>query len=207
MNKTLVFNDVEMTKNDFYDAKKAIPLNLVDINNIVVGNKIKNNNEASKYFIGYLNDIDDVSPLCIILIQMNGYIKYFENGGKNMSFKIEDDEVYIKYNQIWNKIKELLGVKFYSEPIYEDKYIKTKVKTFSSVIYTLFSGDEIPKERVQYTCISCTSINSVLRVNKKNYPQVYLEQCKYRMKKRKFKSFIDYKVDISSEDYDSDLGN
>ena len=207
MNKTLVFNDVEMTKNDFYDAKKAIPLNLVDINNIVVGNKIKNNNEASKYFIGYLNDIDDVSPLCIILIQMNGYIKYFENGGKNMSFKIEDDEVYIKYNQIWNKIKELLGVKFYSEPIYEDKYIKTKVKTFSSVINTLFSGDEIPKERVQYTCISCTSINSVLRVNKKNYPQVYLEQCKYRMKKRKLKSFIDYKVDISSEDYDSDLGN
>ena len=146
MNKTLVFNDVEMTKKDFYDAKKAIPLNLVDMNIIVVSNKVKNNNEISKYFIGYLNDI--VVPLCVILPQLDGYIKYFENGGKNMSFKIEDDEVYIKYNQIWNKIKELLGVKFYSEPIYEDKYIKTKVKTFSSVINTLFSGDKIPKERV-----------------------------------------------------------
>ena len=146
MNKTLVFNDVEMTKKDFYDAKKAIPLNLVDMNIIVVSNKVKNNNEISKYFIGYLNDI--VVPLCVILPQMDGYIKYFENGGKNMSFKIEDDEVYIKYNQIWNKIKELLGVKFYSEPIYEDKYIKTKVKTFSSVINTLYSGDKIPKERV-----------------------------------------------------------
>ena len=146
MNKTLVFNDVEMTKKVFYDAKKAIPLNLVDMNIIVVSNKVKNNNEISKYFIGYLNDI--VVPLCVILPQMDGYIKYFENGGKNMSFKIEDDEVYIKYNQIWNKIKELLGVKFYSEPIYEDKYIKTKVKTFSSVINTLFSGDKIPKERV-----------------------------------------------------------
>ena len=66
-----------------------------------------------------------------------------------MSLKIEDDEVYIKYNEIWNKIKELLGVKFYSEPINEDKYIKTKVKTFSSVINTLFSGYEIPKEKVQ----------------------------------------------------------
>ena len=205
MNKTLVFNDVEMSKKEFYHAKKAIPLNLVDINNIVVSNKVKNNNETSKYFIGYLNDIDDVSPLCIILSQMDGYIKYFENGGKNMSLKIEDDEVYIKYNQIWNKIKELLGVKFYSEPIY--KYIKTKVKTFSSVINTLFSEDEIPKERVQYTCISCISIDSVLRVNKKNYPQVYLEQCKYKMKKRELKSFIDYEVDISSEDYDSDSGN
>ena len=196
-----------MIKKDFYDAKKAIPLNLVDINNIVVSNKVKNNNETSKYFIGYLNDIGDDSPLCIILPQMDGYIKYFENGGKNMSFKIEDDEVYIKCNQIWNKNKELLGVKFYSEPIYEDKYIKTKVKTFSSVINTLFSGDEIPKERVQYACISCVSIDSVLTVNKKNYPQVYLEQCKYKMRKRELKVFIDYEVDISPEDYDSDLGH
>ena len=132
-----MFNDVEMSKKEFYDAKKAIPLNLVNINNIVVSNKVKNNNETSKYFIGYLHDIDDVSSLCIILPQMDGYIKYLENGGKNMSFKIEDDVVYIKYNQIWNKMKKLLGVKFYSEPIYEDKYIKTKVKTFSSVINTL----------------------------------------------------------------------
>ena len=90
-----------------------------------------------------------------------------------MSFKIEDDEVYTKYNQTWNKIKELLSVKFYSEPIYDDKYIETKVKTFSSVIDTLFSGDEIPKEKVDYVCISCTSIDSLLRVDKKNYPQVY----------------------------------
>ena len=100
----------------------------------------------------------------------------------------------------------MLGVKFYSKPIYEDKYIKTKVKTFISVINTLFSGDEIPKERVQYTCISCISIDSVLRVNKKYYPQVYLEQCKYKMKKRELISFIDHEVDIISEDYDSDLG-
>ena len=98
MNNTLVFNVVEMTKKEFCEAKKAIPLSLVDTNNIVVSNKVKNNNETSKHFIGYLNDIDDVSPLCIILPQMNGYIKYFENGGKNMSFKIEDNEVSIKYN-------------------------------------------------------------------------------------------------------------
>ena len=84
MNKTLVFNDVEITKKEFDDAKKAIPLNLVDINNIVVSNKVKNINETRKYFIVYLNDINDVSPLCIILPQMDGYIKYFENDGKNV---------------------------------------------------------------------------------------------------------------------------
>ena len=83
MNKTLVFNDVEMSKKDFYDAKKAILLNLVDINNIIVSNKVKNNNDTSKYFIGYLHNIDEISPLCIILLQMSGYIKYFESG-KNM---------------------------------------------------------------------------------------------------------------------------
>ena len=153
--------------------------------------KTKNNNETSKYFIGYFNDVDNsVTPLCLILPQINGYIKYFENGGKNMSFKIEDDEVYIKYNQVWNKIKELLGVKFHAEPIYDDSYIKTKVKTLSDIIKTLFSGDEIPKERVEYSCIACISIDSVLKVDKKNYPQVYLEQCKYKMKKESLKILL-----------------
>ena len=145
MNKTLVFNNVEMNKKDFYDAKKAIPLNLVNINNTFISNKVKNNNETSKYFIDYLNGIDKISPLCIILPQMGGHIKYFENGEKNMSFKIEDKSVYVKYNEIWNKIKELLNVRFDSEPIYDDKYIKTKVKTFSSIINTLFFGNKIPK--------------------------------------------------------------
>ena len=135
---------------------------------------------------------------------MSGYIKYFENGMKNMSFKIEEDDVYNKYNQIWNKIKELLGVKLYSEPIYDDKYIKTQVKTFSSVINTLFSGDEIPKERADYVFIVCISNDSVLRVDKKNYPQFYLEQCKHKIKKEELKNFINYEVDFNSDsDYES----
>ena len=200
MKRSLIFNDIEVSKKEFYDNKKAIPLISVDINNIVVNNKTKNNNEKSKYFIAYLNDIDNiVSHLCIILPQMSGYIKYFENGGKNMSFKIEEDQVYIKYNRICNKIKELLNMKFHSEPIYDDSYIKTKVKTFSDIIKTLFSGDEIPKERVEYICITCISTDSVLKTGKKNYPQVYLEQCKYKIKKREPKNFIDYEVDFDSD--------
>ena len=81
-------------------------------------------------------------------------------------------------------------MEFYSEPIYGDKYIKTKVKTFSSVINTLFSGDEIPKERVKYVCISCISIDSVLTVDKKNCPQVYLGECKYKIKKKNLKVLL-----------------
>ena len=201
MNKTLVLNDIEVNKKYFYDFKKAIPLNLVDTNNIAVSNKVKNNNDTSKYFIGYMHDIDAISPLCIILPQMTGYIKYFENGMKNMPFKIEDEAVYIKPNQIWNKIKDWLNVRLHSEPIYDDKYIKIKVKTFSNIINTLFTDDKIPKERVHYICIAAICIDSVLRKDKKNYPQVYLEQCKYKMKKRELVSIIgDEVVDIGSNE-------
>ena len=133
---------------------------------------------------------------------MSGYIKYFDNGGKNMSFKIEDENVYLKYTEICNKIKDILNVKFHSQPIYNDKYIKTKVKTFNNMINTLFSGDEIPKERIHYVYIAAICIDSVLRVDKTNYPQVYLEQCKYKMRKRKLLDFIDDEVDLSSDDSD-----
>ena len=142
MNK-LILGDIEVSKKEFYDGKKAIKLNSVDVDKIFVNNKIRGNNETSKVFIRYLDDISGiVKPLCIILPQRSGWIKYFEHGGKNMLFKIEDDEVYVKYNSVWNKIKELLGVKFYSETIYDDSYIKTKVKTFSDMIKTLFDGGD-----------------------------------------------------------------
>ena len=143
-----------------------------------------------------------IRPLCVILPQMRGYIKYFENGGKHMSFKIEEESVYLKYTEIWNKIKSMLNVRFHSQPIYDDKYIKTKVKTFNNTINTHFSGDEVPKERIHYVCISAICIDSVLRTDKKNYPQIYLEQCKYKMKKGEFLSFIDDEVNVSSDDSD-----
>ena len=123
MNRSLIFYDIEVSKKEFYDSKNIIPLSSVDINSIAVSNKTKNNNELSKYFIGYLNDIDNiVSPLYIILPQMNGYIKYFKTRGKNMSFKIEENQAYKKYNSIWNKIKELLDIKFHIEPINDDSH-------------------------------------------------------------------------------------
>ena len=112
--------------------------------------------------------------------------------------------MYLKYNEIWNKIRKLLnGVKLSSEPIYDDQYIKTKVKTFSEVIKTLFDGNEIPKEKIEYVCIPCISIDCILKVDEKYYPQVYLEQCKYKAKKREMKSFIDYQTELDSY-YESD---
>ena len=133
---------------------------------------------------------------------MSEFIKYLDDGGKNMSFKIEDESAYSKYIEIWNKIKKSLNTRFHSQPIYDDKYIKAKVKTISSMIDTLFSGNEIPKERNHYICIEAICIDSALRVDKKNYPQVYLEQCKYKIKRRKPVYFIDAEIDLISDDSD-----
>ena len=87
----------------------------------------------------------------------------------------------------------------------DGKYIKNKVKTFSSMINTLFSGNEIPKERNHYICISAICIDSVLKIDKKSYSQVYFEQCIYKIKRRKPLDFLDAEVDISLDDsYDLD---
>ena len=98
---------------------------------------------------------------------MSGYIKCFKNRGKNMSFVIKDDDMLDKYNEIWNKIKKTLNIKFHNMPVYDEKYIKAKVKEFNGVVKTNFLGDETPKENVHYACIACITIDSVMRIRKK----------------------------------------
>ena len=130
---------------------------------------------------------------------MNGYIKYFENSGKNMSFSIKDDNALDKYNKIWDKIKEKLNIKFHSMLVYNETYIRAKVREFDSKIKTNFLGDETPKENMHYTCIAWITIDSVMRMDKKYYPQVYLEQCKYRWKKIQMSRFINTELESESE--------
>ena len=74
-------------------------LDSVDLSKIVVSSKWELNDTTYKYFCGYLNN-DVIKPLCIIFPQMDGYIKYFDDGGKNMSFDTEDEKVYEKYSDI-----------------------------------------------------------------------------------------------------------
>ena len=87
-----------------------------------------------------------------------------------------------KYNKIWDVIKVKLGIKFHSEPVYEYKYLKAKVREFDGVIKTNFLGNDMPKENMHYTCIAWITIDSVLKPDRKNHPQVFLEECKYRAK-------------------------
>ena len=130
---------------------------------------------------------------------MKGNIKYFEYRGKNISFLIKDDNVLDKYNEIWDVIKNNLKIKFHSMPVYDEKYLKTKVREYDGVIKRNFLGNDMSKENMHYTCIACITIDSVMRMEKKNYLQVYLEACKYKIKKIQMSRFINTELDLYSE--------
>ena len=196
--KKLKFDNIRVNKKEFLKSKQPIDVNLVNVDQIVVTDKFKHSDDGFKYFIGYKKS-EIVKPLCIILPQMSGFIKYFEDGGENMSFMIKNDGVLDKYDEIWGKIKDKINIKFHSMPVYDKKYIKAKVREFNGVIKTNFLGDEIPKESMHYTCIACITIDSVMRMEKKNYLQVYLRECKYRVKKAKMTKFIEAELESGSE--------
>ena len=115
---------------------------------------------------------------------------------------MDDEKVYEKYNEIWEEVRNLLKLKFTVSPIRDDKYIIANLKIFNKINRTTFTDNVIPIGRNNYTCIPAIDIDSVLKIdNKRAYPQAYLEQCKYKLKKRKHVNFID--SEIFDEDSDS----
>ena len=84
-----------------------------------------------------------------------------------MSLLIKDNEVWEKYDKIWDVIKNKLSIKFHSEPVYEYKYLKAKVREFDDVIKTNVLGNDIPKENIHYTCIACMTIDYLMKADKK----------------------------------------
>ena len=140
------FGDKEVDKKEFYLSKQAISLNSVDLSKIVVSSKWKISDTKYKYFCGYLNN-DVIQSLCVILPQMSGYIKYFDDGGKNRSFVTDDKEVYEKYNEIWEVVRKLLKLKFTVSPVRDDKYIIAKLKIFNGINRTTFTNNIIPIEK------------------------------------------------------------
>ena len=189
--RKIKFGDKEVYKTKFYSSKQAISLVSVDLNKIVVSKKWKINDTTHKHICGYLNN-DTIQPLCVILPQMDGYIKYFDDGGKNMTFVTDNEEIYEKYNEIWEVIRKLLKVNFTVGPVRDDKYLVAKLKIFHRINRTTFNNNNnnnnnnnsIPIEKNHYICIPAIDIDSVLKIDKRSYPQAYLEQCKYKLKKK-----------------------
>ena len=126
--RKIKFRDKEVDKKEFYLSKQAISLDSVALNKTVVSSKWKINDTTYKY----LNN-DNIQSLCVILPQMNRNIKYFDDGGKNMSFVTDDEEIYEKYNEIWEVVRKLLKTKFTVGPVRDDKYIIAKLKIFNRI--------------------------------------------------------------------------
>ena len=156
--KIIKFGDKEVDKKEFYSSKQAISLDSVDLDKIVVSNKWKINETTYKYLCGYLNN-DTIQPLCVILPQMNGYIKYFDTG-KNMTFVTDNEKVYGKYNEIWEVIRKLLKVKFTVNPVRDDKYLIAKLNIFNKINRTTFNNkNNIPIEKHHHSCIPAIDID------------------------------------------------
>ena len=203
--KKIKFGDKKVDEKEFYSSKQAIRLDSVDLDKIVVSSKWKINETTYKYLCGYLNN-DVIQPLCVILPQMNGYIKYFDNSGKNMTFVTDNEKVYGKYNEIWEVIRKLSKVKLAVNLVRDDKYLVAKLKIFNKITRKTFDNkNNIPIERNHYICIPAIDIDSVLKIdNKRAYPQAYLEQCKYKLKRRKIVNYIDDDDDDDDDD-DADV--
>ena len=136
---------------------------------------------------------------------MDGYIKYFDDGGKNMSFVTDDEKIYKKYNEIWEVVRKLLKIDFTVNPVRDDIYLVAKLKIFDRINRKTSNNNNnyIAMERNHYICIPVIDVDSVLKIDKRAYPQAYLEQCKYKLKKRKIVNYID--DEIIDEDSDSDI--
>ena len=193
------------------ETKKLIKKNFIhqtsyfirfcNLNKIVVSKKRTINDKTYKHICGYLNN-DTIQPLRVILPQMDGYIKYFDDGGKNMSFVTDDEKIYEKYNEVWEVIRNLLKIDFTVNPVRDDAYLVAYLVAFNNNNY-------IPMERNHYICIIVIDIDSVIKTDKRAYPQAYLEQCKYKLKKKKIVNYIDDEIiyEESDSDIDSDYND
>ena len=132
---------------------------------------------------------------------MTDYINEF-NENKNtiiMSFRINDEQLFKKYNKVWKKVEKLIRIDFESKPkyYYDDKYIKTK--TYANIIITNFHNKKIPKEKAPCKCLSVIMRDSVIESDGKYYRQPFSEECKYVQEKIKFETYIDEELDSNSD--------
>ena len=128
-----------------------------------------------------------------------------------MSFKATDNRLLKNYTKIWGKVSSIMNVKFDSEPVYgdNDKYIKTKIKSYGDKVNTNFQGKKVPKENASYKCLSLIMLDSVIGADKKYYPQKLLEECKYKVTRNKVENLINDDLDSSPShnEFDNDSDN
>ena len=195
------FGDKKINKKDFYNKKKQFNIKDIDINKILISEpESYGKKNIKKYIIRYSDDV--IRPLHILLPEMIGYVKYFDDN-KTMSFLADDKELLKEYTRVCGKIRDLIGKKFDAESAYGDKYIKTKIKSYNNDIRTNFHGEgksrKVPKGSCSCKCFLLITLDSVIKMGKKYHPQTLLEECKYKLTKKKIEDLITDDFDSSSE--------
>ena len=137
---------------------------------------------------------------------MTEYARKFDENA-TLSFIVKNKQLLKNYTKIWETIEKLMNIDFESKPVYgdHDKYIKTKIKMYAGSIITNFHDKKMPKEKGPCKCLLIIMIDSVIKVNKKYYPQTVLEKCKYVQVKIKIVNHID--KDLENSESDSDFNN
>ena len=123
-----------------------------------------------------------------------------------MSFRVSSKQFLKNYNKLWEKVEKLMKIDFESKPVYgyDDKYIKTKINIYAGSIITNFHNKKMPKEKAPCKYLSIIMLDSVIKANKKYYPQTFLEECKYAREKIKIENYIDDDLEEGKSDSDSD---
>ena len=126
---------------------------------------------------------------------MTGYLNIFEDGTKKMSFLTDNNEFLERYTKIWGKISDLIDKKIDSDPVYNNKYINTKIRSDNNNIITNFhdndnKNNKLPEKNKAYRCMSLISLDSIIKINKKYYPQTLLQECAYKLINKKVENII-----------------
>ena len=142
---------------------------------------------------------------------MTGYLNIFEDGNRKMSFITDNNESLERYTAICEKIGDLINKKFDSDPVYNNKYINTKIRSYNNDIKTNFhdidnKNNKLPEKSKPYGRMSLISLDSIIKINKKYYPQTLLQVCVYKIINTKVENIVtNINLDSSSEsDNESD---
>ena len=203
--KVIYLGENGIIKRAFHKNKKPININEAGIKQIVLTYKKSCSKDSFKYFIGCRHKGNAFpSPLCVKVPQMNTYTKYFHKNNKYMNLLVNDKKILKKYSEISNKIKSLIKKEFNSEPVYNDKYIKTKIKIYNDRVYTNFQHNKISRDNEYCACLSVILLDSIfVNLNKKYYPQIFLEEYKYAVKNIKIVNIINEDLELSESDDES----
>ena len=192
------------TKKDIYNNKKQFNIKDIDTNKISISKPVSySKNNMKKYIIGY-ND-NTIISLQLLLPKMMGYLNIFEDGTRKMSFFTDNNGFLERYTKIWEKISDLIDKKFDSDPVYNNKYINTKIRSYNNDIITNIhdndnKNNKLPEKNKAYRCMSLISLDSIIKIKKKYYPQTLLQECVYKLINRKVENIItNINLDSSSE--------